>query len=263
VWTRSLLALSLALAAAGCAEGRLADEFGGRGTDEDAGSTVKPPPPPGTNPDAAVIVPEPDADPGPVPDGGGAAGDAGCEAQTIDLLENGDFDSGRDAGWTETSVAGLRIIVEEGAPEFPDGLEVPAQSGAFLAYLAGYNDAVDEIHQSVEIPADATGLRLRGFGRIDTSETSQDTPFDNIFLEIQTPGGELIEEVARFSNLNATGGAYDDFERRPNGDYRGQTVRVQVRAATDASLRTHFFFDTLVLEVATCAGAAEAAARGL
>lgn len=262
-WTRILFAvclpLGLAASAGACAQARLEDDP--RGTDEDAGTDVKPPPPPGTNPDAAVIEPAPDAEPAPDVDGGAAGQDAGCDVQTIDLLENGNFDSGRDVGWAESSSGGLRIIVEEGAPEFPDGLQVPADSGTFLAYLAGYNNAVDEIHQSVDIPADATGLRLRGVGRIDTFETSQMTPFDNLFLEIQTPGGELLEEVARFSNLNDTADMYGDFERRANGDYRGQTVRVQIRATTDDSLRTHFFFDTLVLEVGTCSppggGAAE------
>ncbi|HTE51196.1 MAG TPA: hypothetical protein VK698_10040 [Kofleriaceae bacterium] len=221
---------------------------------DDAGSGVKDPPPPGSNPDAAVIVGFPDASGGGGGVDGGAGLDAGCALETIDLLENGNFDSGAGVAWTEQSSGGLAIILEEGADEFPDTLQIPADSGTFLAYLAGYPSAVDSLQENVTLPADATGVRLRGVRQIATSETV-DQPFDNAFVEIQPPGGEDAEELARFTNQDATApGAYVEFEARANGDYRGQTVTVQVRATTDASLNTHFFFDSLVLEVETCSG---------
>jgi hypothetical protein len=220
--------------------------------EEDGGSGIKDPPPAGTNPDAAVIEPRPDASPG--GDGDGGPVDGGCAVQTIDLFENGDFDSGAGVGWAESSTGGFDLVVAEA--DIPAALDVVADSGTFLAFLGGYDSATDEIHQGVTVPDDAGDIRLRGVGRIDSAEILEDIPFDIAFLEIQSETGEVLEELARFSNVEETGGRYGDFERRANGDYRGQTVRFQLRVTTDASRRTHFFFDTLVLEVGTCSGGA-------
>lgn len=247
----SLLLLSLPLLACATATGDDDDDNGAR-TLDDAGAGVKEPPPPGSNPDATVIVGFPDA--APLPDGAPGAPDSGCSVTTIDLLENGNFDSGASVAWAQVSSGGLPLILAEGAPEFPDTLQVPADSPTFLAYLAGYPNAVDMLQENITVPEDATGLRLSGVRQIVSSETSTTTAFDVLFFEIVPPGGALVEEMARFSNLDETTGSYVPFDGRANGDYRGRQVTVQIRATTDASLNTHFFFDSLVLEVSTCAG---------
>lgn len=221
------------------------DEPHGRGTDEDAGTRIKDPPV--GIPDAAIVIGTPDAAP---PQEGDP--DAACTIQIVDLLANGNFDSGAGVGWIETSSGGFGLVLAEGAEEFPDTLEVPADSGTFLAYLGGYNSASDELHQDLVLPADATGLRLRGVVRVDTAETSK-LAFDNAFIEVQDDEGQLLEELARLSNLDDSADQYAPLEGRANGSYGGQTVRLAFRITTDASLITHFFFDTLVLEVGTCA----------
>jgi hypothetical protein len=227
--------------AVACASARI-DDPGGRGTDDDAGGEDKDPP--AGFPDAAVIVATPDAAP---VEGSPDA----CSVQILDLLANGNFDSGAGVGWLESSTGGFALVLAEGAEEFPDDLQVPADSGAFLAYLGGYNGGTDEIHQDLALPADAVGLRLRGVVRVDTAETVQQ-PFDNAFIELQSAEGELLEELARLTNLDDSGDEYAPLEARANGDYQGQTVRLQIRITTDASLISHFFFDTLLLEVGTC-----------
>lgn len=245
--------LSLALCAvfslplAACATAGPEDSRG-RGTDEDAGgSGIKPSlPDAGDRPDAFVIDHN-DAS------GGGADGgllDAGCTAETIDLLVNGNFDDGPGEPWIESSGGGFRLILAQGDADLP--FEVVPDSGTFILYLGGYNNAADEIHQDLTLPAGAGGLRLRGVGRIDTDET-QASPFDNVFLEIASTAGEVIEELAHFTNEDATGGAFLGFDVPVAGDFAGQTIRVQVRDTGDFSLNTHFFFDTLELE-ATCSG---------
>ena len=203
---------------------------------DDAGSGVKEPPPPGSNPDAAVIVGFPDA--APLPDGGPGAPDSGCTVTTIDLLENGNFDDGPGVPWAEVSSGGLPLILAEGAPEFPDTLEIPADSPTFLAYLAGYPNASDMLQENITVPEDATGLRLSGVRQIASSETSTTTPFDFLFFEIVPPGGALVEEMARFSNLDETAGSYVPFEGQANGDYRGRQVTVQIERSVSIHMES-------------------------
>jgi hypothetical protein len=238
----SLLAVaSLPLAA--CATAGV--EEGGRGSEtEDAG-----PKPTRPRPDAAGVEPvdaAPPADAAPLPDG--------CTVTEIDLLENGDFEAGSGVGWVESSSGMFRLVVADGDPLLPSEFVVTADEGTQFAYLGGYNMGADEIGQDVELPADTNDIRLLGSLRIDTAETSTTTAFDEAFIELQSPTGELLERLSDFSNLDDTTDAYGRFDRQVAGNFPGQTVRVEVRVTTDVSLITHFFFDSMVMQVSTCGG---------
>src|SRR6266545_2747478 len=178
-----------------CATG--AGEDRGRGTDEDGGPTDKPGLRDGGGPDA-FGADDIDAATLDVIDGGSS--DGGCAGGPVDLLANGNFDGGPGGPWVETSSGGFELILPEGDPDLP--FEVTPDSGRFLLYMGGYNDATDAIHQVVSVPADAGGVRLRGAGRIDTDEML-DLPFDQVFIEIASPEGELVEELGRVSNQDA------------------------------------------------------------
>jgi hypothetical protein len=228
---------------AGCATAGV--EEGGRGSEtEDAG-----PKPTRPRPDAAGVEPvdaAPRPDAAPLPDG--------CTITEIDLLENGNFDDGPGVGWTESSSGMFRLVVADGDPLLPDDFVVTADSGTQFAYLGGYNMGADEISQEVTLPGDTNDIRLLGRLRIDTAETSTTTAFDEAFIELQSPTGELLERLSDFSNLDDTTDQYGMFDRQVAGNFPGQTIRVEVRVTTDVSLISHFFFDSMVMQVSTCGG---------
>jgi hypothetical protein len=238
-----ILCAFLPLAACATAAG---EDDRGRGAEQDGGS--KPELSDAGTPDAFVIGDRPDAAEIEVSDT--AAVDAGCAAETVDLLVNGDFDRGPGEPWVESSSGGFPLILPEGHPDLP--FEVQPDSGTFLVYLGGYDDAADTILQELTLPLEGIAFRLRGAGRIDTDET-QDQPFDHLFLELTSTAGEVVEELAHLTNEDATG-QFIPIDKPVAGRFAGRTVRVQLRATTDVSLFTHFFFDTLRLEVTTCAG---------
>lgn len=241
------LAAAFALALAACATGEAQDT--GRGSEVvevDAGPKPNRP----ARPDGGGFDL---SDAGPFETTDGAPLDAGCETQTVGLLENGDFEAGAGVGWVEGSSGGFPLVVPEDDPLLPEDLVLSADSGTFFAYLGGYNGARDEIQQDVEVPAGTIETRLRGVGRIDTQETVA-RAFDEAFIEIQSPEGEVLEELARFSNEDDTADRFLRINRVVAGDFGGQTIRLELRVTADVSLLTHFFFDTLVLEVVACTG---------
>ena len=242
VVTLSLAAL-FSLVPAGCAKATLEDR--GRGEDEDAGLGAKP-----ELPDARPPVEPVDAasrvDAGP----GGA--DAGCTVEPIDLLVNGNFDEGAGFGWTESSSGGFALVVADGDPSLPPELAVTADSPTFMSYLGGYPNGIDFVQQDLRIPTGASGLTLTGKARIETEETV-DLEFDHTFLEIADTEGTVLETLADFSNDDDTGAQYITFTIPVAGDYADQTIRFQLHGTSDATLDTHFFFDTLVLSGTGCA----------
>ncbi|HKE14573.1 MAG TPA: hypothetical protein VKB80_06905, partial [Kofleriaceae bacterium] len=164
--TLCLCALSPLLLAA-CAKATIEDR--GRGTDEDASSAPKPVLPDARPPVLGDAGGRPDAsdrDAGPAPD-------ADCSAGTSDLLTNGNLDEGAGVGWGETSAGGFPLVVADGDPNLPAEFVVTADTAPFMIYLGGYDSAVDQVQEDLDVPAGAAGLHLRGAARIDTLETQQ------------------------------------------------------------------------------------------
>ena len=90
-----------------------------------------------------------------------------------------------------------------------------------------------------------TNLRLTGFVYIVTEET-QPTPYDTAVAELRTLGGELIESLRQWSNLDPTTG-WVPFLATSTSPHAGETVRLALRVHCDQTLNTNFFFDTLAL----------------
>ncbi len=150
---------------------------------------------------------------------------------TANALVNGDFESGT-GGWTQSSGAGA--IITSGS--------TGAHAGSGYAWLGGYNNALDSLHQVVTIPATAQSAVARFWYRIETQE-SLATAFDNLSLTVRDPStGSVLATLAQLSNANATSG----WVQSPSFDlfsFRGRTIRLQFSATTDASLVTNFYID--------------------
>jgi hypothetical protein len=191
-------------------------------------------------PDAGVALADampahndpPDAAPEPPP----------CTVQTVNLLNNPNFDNGLGA-WAQTSSGGYQLIMDQSETG------ITAHSGVMVAWLSGYDDAVDSISQNVPLPADAGNVTVKGQRHFTTDESGG--TYDKTWLEITDPAGNLLEQLAEWSNQEASD-AWVAFEYPLAGTYQGQTIKVRLRSDTDYSNPSWFFYDTMRLEVTTC-----------
>lgn len=248
---RASLSSVLAIALAACAQGTEENALGGGGADAsgqpgtpDAGGNPFP-----TRADAAPGQPDAEpptmADAEPVADEPDAEPIDNCTITDINLLGNANLDAGQGGGWMETSSGGYNIVVLDDEPG------VTAHSGGYVAWMSGYDQAVDSLAQDIAVPADATSVSLRGVRWIATEEDPSAVAFDTAVLDIATTGGTQLEAVHEWSNQDDTSG-WSAFNYQISGDYQGDTIRVRVRTDTDASFPTHFLFDTLDFRVTTC-----------
>jgi hypothetical protein len=243
----SVLALAVAACATGTEEHRGFGGDGGDGLADAAQGGADSGNPFPTRADATPGQPdaEPDPDGAPVIDEPDADTTGNCTITDINLLGNGNLDSGQGGGWMETSSAGYDIVVLDDEPG------VTAHSGGYVAWMSGYDDAVDSLAQDIPIPDDATSVSVRGVRWIATEESASAVAFDVATLDIATTGGTQLEQVHQWSNQDDTSG-WAAFNYQVTGDYQGDTIRVRMRSDTDDSYPTHFLFDTLDFRVTTC-----------
>ena len=173
------------------------------------------------NPTATPVGPTPTAVPPTAtpPPGGG------------NVIQNPGFESGPGVGWSQSSSGGYQLISTQ-----------RPYSGNYGAWLAGYNNAVDYIYQSVTIPTNGT-LSYRW--RMVTSESSN-TPYDWMDVRLYTSGGSYVTTLRRWDNGD-TRNAWSLDSINLSG-YAGQQMLVVFWADTDWSLSTSFFVDDVSLQ---------------
>jgi subtilisin family serine protease len=156
---------------------------------------------------------------------------------TTQLLGNPGFETGSAAPWTAT-------------PAVIDGSQspFPPHTGAWKAWLDGYGTShVDDLRQTVSIPAGACTAALSFWLWINTSETTTTTAFDTLTVTVETTGGAVLATLARFSNLNRS----STYVQRTFdvGAFKGQTVVIHFHGVEDVSLQTSFVVDDTALTV--------------
>jgi hypothetical protein len=166
-----------------------------------------------------------------------------CTVQTINLLRNPHFDNGVGA-WAQTSSGGYQLIMNQSETG------ISAHSPANVGWLSGYDNALDSLSEDVDLPADASNVRVQGQRYFTTDELGG--TYDKTWLDITDAGGTTqLEQLAQWSNQDASG-AWVAFDFPLAGSYQGQTIRVRLRSDTDSSYPTWFFYDTMRLELSTC-----------
>ncbi len=157
-------------------------------------------------------------------------------ATTSQLLGNPGFETGAAAPWTATA----GVI---------DGSASPApRSGRFKAWLDGYGVShVDDLFQTVTIPAGACSATFSFWLWITTAETTTITAFDTLSVTVRNSAGTVLSTLATFSNLNKSAGYVQrSFDVSA---FKGQTVRLQFHGVEDVSLQTSFIIDDTALTV--------------
>lgn len=134
-----------------------------------------------------------------------------------------------------------------------------AHGGSNYAWLGGYNNADDSLSQSVSIPSGASSASLQFWYRITTNETATVTAFDFMRVYVKHPTTDAtLATLKTFSNLNPTSG-WVQSEQIDLSAYKGQSIKLQFAAATDASLPTSFLLDDVALMIGEAAAGASAA----
>ena len=161
---------------------------------------------------------------------------------------------------------GLRNVVAQSSPciiAYSDGFENSAawqtqtngayaiisdyqsHTGRQAAYLAGVNNAQDDIHATVNLPQ-ALQLTMRFYWLVDTEENG--TGYDALSVILANANGDPIQELANYSDINtADQWLQASVDLTP---YAGQTVQLQFQARTDDTLETDFFVDDV--EIQSC-----------
>lgn len=149
---------------------------------------------------------------------------------------NGDFESG-PTGWTEFSANGYSLITDESATP------VDAHGGSWLVWLGGAYDEVSYIEQQVTVPVSRPYLSYWHW------IASQDV----CGYDFAGVGINLSIDVDRYDlcDANDTGGWV---QRVVNlSIFAGQTVTVQIWAATDDSLNSNLFVDDVSFQASAVA----------
>jgi hypothetical protein len=169
--------------------------------------------------------------------------DASCAPIVMELLTNGNFDSGSlGTGWTETPiVAGDELVASQ------DAIGGPADTAPNVAWMGGYarsGNNTDALDQDVDIPSGTTSLVLTGSYLVATSDGfGLDTGHVLLVSTTNTPleAGLDVDDTGDAST-------WTPFSKTFGDAHAGETVRLRVTTTSDDSYATAFFFDSLSLE---------------
>jgi YD repeat-containing protein len=157
-------------------------------------------------------------------------------ATSSQLLGNPGFETGSAAPWTATA----GVVDSSASPA--------AHSGSWKAWLDGYGTShVDDVRQTVSIPAGACSASLSFWLWITTAETTTTTAFDKLTVTVESTAGAVLATLATYSNLNKSAGYVQ--RTFDVAAFKGQTVVVRFHGVEDASLQTSFLVDDAALTV--------------
>lgn len=150
------------------------------------------------------------------------------------LVANGTFETGT-ASWTQSATGGAPIIYQDASF---------ARSGAWYAWLGGYDSGTDTLYQEVTIPSGGPAT-LQFWYRIATAETSTTFVYDTMTVSIASATtGARLATLATYTNLNRTS-TWTQSQAFDVSAFSGQTVRLVFSATTDGSNITSFYIDDI------------------
>jgi len=163
----------------------------------------------------------------------------GCSDCQAELIRNGGFEDGHNS-WIEAGVAVL-------AQKNHGTLKVNPNSGDWLAWLGGRNNAADSIYQEFKLPAGQSELTLTYHLRMDTLET--EGVYDDFKVRLRDSNGSLIKEIDGVDNSFGSRGQWLERTVTTSGldNWDGQTLRLSFEGRTDASAITSCYVDDIVL----------------
>lgn len=139
-------------------------------------------------------------------------------------ITNGDFENGRDTTWTEYSLIYGSVITNDSRNS--------ARSGSWYAWLAGNNNEISALSQTVNVPADAAYLR---FYYRASSVDSCGNDIATVSIDASVVHTiDLCNTVSSWSavNIDVT-------------SYRGSSIALAFDVTTNATNFSHFLLDDI------------------
>jgi hypothetical protein len=109
---------------------------------------------------------------------------------------------------------------------------------------------IDQLHQDITFPADATNFVVSGFFLVGTNESGS-TVFDTFSIDVTETNGTPIENVLTATNATVAD-AFTPFSKTLTSNLAGRTVRLRLISINDDILHTNFFLDSLSLQATHC-----------
>ncbi len=150
----------------------------------------------------------------------------GRDFRVAPTLPNGDFESGRDGSWSESSTHGWNLALDS------SDLPVPPHGGRWAAWLGGDDDETAILSQQVTVPSDATTLDYWYW-----SGSEDLCGCDHAYVRFGATGLKTYDLCA--SN-NTEGWVSQQINV---ASWQGQTVELRFVVETDGSLTSNFFLD--------------------
>jgi predicted secreted protein len=151
-------------------------------------------------------------------------------------LRNGDFESGRDGTWAESSSNGYTLVMTPA-----EGLPITPHGGNWAAWLGGADFEISVLSQTVKVPDTAQTLSFwYWIGSNDLC--GYDTA--GVFL-----GTQNLKGYDLCGNRNTNGWVQDTVSL---SGYRGQTLDLTFKVVTDEMGNSNFFVDDVA--ISTTAG---------
>ena len=150
---------------------------------------------------------------------------------------NGDFEQGRTV-WVEQ---GSQLLYNDPAR---------ARGSYWMAWLGGYDNGTDILHQTFAVPSNATSVSLRFWYAIFSKEAVGGPAYDTMTVDVyNSTGSTKLATLGSLSNVNAV----STWTQTPAYDmsaFRGQTIRLVFTATTDVSEITSFYIDDVSINAA-------------
>ena len=158
-----------------------------------------------------------------------------------ELIVNGGFE-GSASPWLLSGTA-FRADTDLGTGSYP-------HSGAGYLVLGNEDSSFGAAFQQITIPSTAVSADLTFWINITSNETTTTEPLDQLFVEVRNTTATLLSTVATFSNLDKST-VYGNYSKKGSFNllsFKGQTVRIQFRAATNDALPTTFRIDDVSIK---------------
>lgn len=141
-----------------------------------------------------------------------------------ETIQNGGFESGTSP-WQQSSSGGYQLI-DTARPH----------TGSYSAYLGDYNNATDQIYQTITVPS---GGKLTYWWYMSTQETSH--AWDYMYVRLYDTSGALVATLRRWSD-GSTANTWQQ-DTIDLSSYAGRSLRVTFYVTNDSSYPTAFFVD--------------------
>jgi RHS repeat-associated protein len=169
-----------------------------------------------------------------------------AEASTIELVDNGGFESGDNGIWSANTLAGAKAagVTNGSFPHLP---------GSWYGYVGNSINSIGSLFQILYVPDGAGIATITFYLNVGSSETATVSKYDVMDVNFRTYSPDsLIAKLGTFSNLDkAANGVYT--QRQFTYDlsaYHSTLILLQFYATNDSSNITIFRIDDVSVSVA-------------